>query len=118
MLYYGPSSLKDIDNLLSKTFKTAKKFTPLPKEKRYTLQATPKNEILIAPYDAKNIYMVQFHNENKEWNPNDAAKIAVFNEYFGGGMNAIVFQEMREARALAYTASARYHMPSRLGDKE
>ncbi|MGP1553505.1 MAG: M16 family metallopeptidase [Prevotella intermedia] len=118
VLYYGPSSLKDIDNLLSKTFKTAKKFTPLPKEKRYTLQATPKNEILIAPYDAKNIYMVQFHNENKEWNPNDAAKIAVFNEYFGGGMNAIVFQEMREARALAYSASASYRTPSRLGDKE
>ena len=118
VLYYGPSSLKDIDNLLGKTFKTAKKFTPLPKEKRYTLQATPKNEILIAPYDAKNIYMVQFHNENKEWNPNDAAKIAVFNEYFGGGMNAIVFQEMREARALAYSASASYRTPSRLGDKE
>lgn len=118
VLYYGPSSLKDIDNLLSKTFKTAKNFTPLPKEKRYTLQATPKNEILIAPYDAKNIYMVQFHNENKEWNPNDAAKIAVFNEYFGGGMNAIVFQEMREARALAYSASASYRTPSRLGDKE
>ena len=118
VLYYGPSSLKDIDNLLSKTFKTAKKFAPLPKEKRYTLQATPKNEILIAPYDAKNIYMVQFHNENKEWNPNDAAKIAVFNEYFGGGMNAIVFQEMREARALAYSASASYRTPSRLGDKE
>ncbi|OWP33253.1 peptidase M16 [Prevotella intermedia] len=118
VLYYGPSSLKDIDNLLSKTFKTAKKFTPLPKEKRYKLQATPKNEILIAPYDAKNIYMVQFHNENKEWNPNDAAKIAVFNEYFGGGMNAIVFQEMREARALAYSASASYRTPSRLGDKE
>lgn len=118
VLYYGPSSLKDIDNLLSKTFKTAKKFTPLPKEKRYALQATPKNEILIAPYDAKNIYMVQFHNENKEWNPNNAAKIAVFNEYFGGGMNAIVFQEMREARALAYSASASYRTPSRLGDKE
>lgn len=118
VLYYGPSSLKDIDNLLNKTFKTAKKFTPLPKEKRYTLQTTPKDEILIAPYDAKNIYMVQFHNENKEWNPNDAAKIAVFNEYFGGGMNAIVFQEMREARALAYSASASYRTPSRLGDKE
>lgn len=118
VLYYGPSSIKDIDNLLAKTFKTTKQFAPLPKEKRYVLQTTPKNEILIAPYDAKNIYMVQFHNENKEWTPNDAAKISLFNEYFGGGMNAIVFQEMREARALAYTASARYHMPSRLGDKE
>jgi len=118
VLYYGPSSMSEIDKLLSKTFKTNKKFTPLPKEKRYTLQTTPKNEVIIAPYDAKNIYMVQFHNENKEWNPNDAAKISLFNEYFGGGMNAIVFQEMREARALAYSANASYHMPARLGDKE
>ena len=113
VLYYGPSSMSEIDKLLSKTFKTNKKFTPLPKEKRYTLQTTPKNEVIIAPYDAKNIYMVQFHNENKEWNPNDAAKISLFNEYFGGGMNAIVFQEMREARALAYSANASYHMPAR-----
>ena len=118
VLYYGPSSMSEIDKLLSKTFKTNKKFTPLSKEKRYTLQTTPKNEVIIAPYDAKNIYMVQFHNENKEWNPNDAAKISLFNEYFGGGMNAIVFQEMREARALAYSANASYHMPARLGDKE
>lgn len=118
VLYYGPSTLKDIDKLLAKTFKTNKKFTPLPQEKRYTLQETPKNEILIAPYDAKNTYLVQFHNENKDWNANDAAKITLFNEYFGGGMNAIVFQEMREARALAYSASARYRTPNRLGDKE
>ena len=34
VLYYGPSSIKDIDNLLAKTFKTTKKFAPLPKEKR------------------------------------------------------------------------------------
>ena len=33
-------------------------------------------------------------------------------------MNAIVFQELREARGLAYSASARYRQPSRLGDKE
>ena len=33
-------------------------------------------------------------------------ELALYNEYFGGGMNAIVFQEMREARGLAYTARA------------
>lgn len=82
------------------------------------MQTTPKNEILIAPYNAKNIYLVQFHNENKEWSADEAAKISLFNEYFGGGMNAIVFQEMREARALAYSANARYRMPNRIGDKE
>lgn len=30
----------------------------------------------------------------------------MFNSYFGSGMGAIVFQEMREARGLAYSAAA------------
>ena len=37
----------------------------------------------------------------------------VFNEYFGGGMAGLVFQELREARALAYSAWAHYFTPSR-----
>jgi predicted Zn-dependent peptidase len=32
-----------------------------------------------------------------------AAAIALFNQYFGGGMNSIVFQEIREAQGLAYS---------------
>jgi predicted Zn-dependent peptidase len=38
----------------------------------------------------------------------------MYNEYFGGSMNAIVFQEMREARGLAYSAQAYLLTPSRL----
>ena len=38
----------------------------------------------------------------------------MYNEYFGGGMNAIVFQEMREARGLAYSAGAYLITPSKL----
>jgi predicted Zn-dependent peptidase len=36
----------------------------------------------------------------------------LFNEYYGGGMNTIVFQEMREARGLAYNAYAAYVDPA------
>lgn len=118
VLYYGPSNIKDIDKLICKTFKTPKKFSKIPTAKHYITEQTNKNEVLIAPYNAKNIYMVQFHNTNKPWNPKNASKIALFNEYFGGGMNAIVFQEIREARGLAYSASASYSQPSRLIDKE
>jgi predicted Zn-dependent peptidase len=39
----------------------------------------------------------------------------IFNEYFGGSMNAIVFQEMREKRSLAYSAQSYYATP---GDKD
>jgi predicted Zn-dependent peptidase len=38
--------------------------------------------------------------------------IQIFNEYFGGGMAGLVFQELREARALAYSAWANYFTAS------
>ena len=118
ILYYGPSSLKDIDLLVSKTILSPKKFINIPAAKHYTEQTTAKNEVIIAPYDAKNIYMVQLHNQNQKWTADRAPIIALFNEYFGGGMNAIVFQELREACGLAYSAYAQYDSPSRLNDSE
>ena len=38
--------------------------------------------------------------------------VTLYNEYFGGSMNAIVFQEMRESRGLAYSANAVLITPS------
>ena len=87
-------------------------------EKKYTKLETPENEIVIAPYDAKNIYLMQLHNENKQWTPESEPVVTLFNEYFGGGMNTIVFQELREARGLAYSASSYYNTPSKKDDPE
>jgi predicted Zn-dependent peptidase len=36
------------------------------------------------------------------------------NEYFGGGMSSIVFQEMRESKALAYSVYSTYSIPQEL----
>ncbi|MBM3262300.1 MAG: insulinase family protein [candidate division Zixibacteria bacterium] len=44
--------------------------------------------------------------------------IQLYNDYFGGDMSAIVFQELREARALAYAADARYVTGDRKGDQD
>lgn len=118
ILYWGPSSLKDISQLISKTFKTAKKFTPLPASRPYVAQPTTKTEVLMAHYDAPNAYLMQYHNENKAYDPSHEAVVRLFNSYFGTGMNAIVFQELREARGLAYSAGASYDLPSRPQDKE
>lgn len=116
-LYYGPTEEKAIAGIADKNFK-AGKLTINTNAKRYTSETTPKQEVILAPYDAKNIYMVQYHNENRDWTPDNAAVNALFNEYFGGGMNAIVFQELREARGLAYSAYAGYNEPSRKSNKE
>ncbi|MCX8065179.1 MAG: insulinase family protein [Candidatus Hydrogenedentes bacterium] len=44
--------------------------------------------------------------------------VEIFNQYFGGGMAGIVFQELREARALAYVAGAQYIGGYRKGDED
>jgi predicted Zn-dependent peptidase len=42
----------------------------------------------------------------------------MFNSYYGGSMNSIVFQEIREARALAYSAYSYVSQPQRKGESD
>ena len=118
ILYYGPYSEQQLSTLLAKEHKTAKTLAAVPQGKKYEFQETPQTEIIMAPYDAKNIYLRQYHNEGKQWKPENAPVEALFNEYFGGGMNTVVFQELRETRGLAYNASAMYVQPIRKNQPE
>ena len=111
VLYYGPMSEQEMAAVVTESHPTLAELLPVPQGRHYEMQLTPENEILIAPYEAKNIYMRMLHNEQRPWNPEEAAIKALFNEYYGGGMNTIVFQEMREARGLAYNAYAAYMEP-------
>ncbi len=116
-LYYGASSEADIKALVAQ-FEQGTTPVEAPEARKYTKEETTENEVFIAPYDAKNIYLLQYHNEGKQWKPEEAGIKQLFNDYFGGGMNAIVFQEMREARGLAYSAGASYVTPWRTSDTE
>lgn len=118
VLYFGPYTEKEIAKLLGKLHKTPKRLAAVPQGKPYTMAETPASEVWIAPYDAKNIYMMRYHNENRKWNAGEAPVQALFNEYYGGSMNSVTFQELREARALAYSASANYASPRKKGDPE
>ena len=111
LLYYGPMSEKELSAAVKESHLMPDTYLPVPEGKHYQMQSTPQNEVFLAPYDAKNIYMRMIHNELRPWNPDEAAVKALFNEYYGGGMNTIVFQEMREARGLAYNAWAAYIDP-------
>ena len=111
ILYYGPMGEDELTDVVATSHLVPEKLQQPPVFKLYESQPTPENEILIAPYDAKNIYMRMYHNENQAWSPDKEPVIALFNEYYGGGMNTVVFQEMRETRGLAYNAWALYRRP-------
>ena len=118
VLYFGPLSQKELTACITKLHPVEGTLLPVPEGKPYTLQTATAPEILIAPYDAKNIYMRMYYNEGRQTNLDEHATIDLFNEYFGGGMNGIVFQELREARGLAYNANAFYLTSSKKGEPE
>ena len=77
------------------------------------MSQTPQAAVYIAPYDAKQIYMMQYSNDGKKFDESIENARSLYNEYFGGGMNSIVFQEMRESRSLAYSATAGLRRPDK-----
>ena len=119
VLYYGPLTQQQLTAQLAKSHHLSPiTYRPTPKGQPFTKEQTPQNEVWIAPFDAKNIYMRMYHSEGRSFSPDEAATVTLFNEYFGGGMNGIVFQELREARGLAYNAGARYMLTSKKDEKE
>ena len=54
---------------------------------------------------------IHIYTDGIESPPDEMAVAIAFNEYFGGSMASIVFQEIREYRSLAYSAYANYNMP-------
>lgn len=116
LLYYGPCTMAELSDAVGKTHKTANKLADVPQNREWEWASTPSAEVIIAPYEANNIYLRMLSNEQKMLDLTTLPTIHLFNEYFGGGMNTIVFQELRETRGLAYNANAMYFTPQRKQD--
>lgn len=111
ILYYGPMEQKNIEKQL-KSELSAKNLKEGKHADIYPTLPTQTKEVVIAPYDAKNIYLMGFSDNGQKYNPSLEPQKTLFNEYFGGGMNGVVFQEMRESRGLCYSAYATYTSPA------
>lgn len=115
--YYGPLSEEEVKNMLASSQFMAQADTAARKPaKRIPIQETPQPEVLVAPYKANNVFIAAMANRGEIYNPKELAIVNLFNEYFCGNMGGIVFQEMRESRALCYTAWAYYRLADYKGD--
>ncbi|MHC5310591.1 M16 family metallopeptidase [Myroides sp. LJL116] len=88
-------------------------------------QKVPTAVVFAEPETARNVYfapyeMVQaeisFRSRESLFDKDLLAYSSVFNDYFGGGMASVVFQEIRESKSLAYSAYASYANASKLGN--
>lgn len=110
--YYGPKDLATFSADIKKQHLLPKEFTPAAPAKEYTYTTQNANQVYFANYDMVQSEIRWLRNTGV-YNKADAANIEVFNSYFGGGMGSIVFQTIRESKALAYSTFASYTSPDK-----
>jgi predicted Zn-dependent peptidase len=115
ILYYGPQTATQAASTLAVLHRKPNQFSPYPAAQVFTRSNPNKTRVLFADYDMVQAEINWVRNEA----PYDAAKtptIELYNNYFGGGMSSIVFQTIRESKALAYSTYAYYVAPAKKED--
>lgn len=105
ILYYGGESVDNLVKILNKNHKLPKKFLQIPAPKEYKQKNITENKVLWANYDMVQAEILTL-SDGIKYDKNMNPTIRLYNEYFGGGMGSVVFQEIRESKALAYSTNA------------
>ena len=116
VLYYGPMAMDEVVATVGDLHKVPATLKTIEKNETFQYQRAEEDIVYIAPYDANQIYMSAVSNQGEMYDVKKTPIVTMYNEYFGGGMNSIVFQEMREARGLAYSSQAILANPSYKND--
>ncbi|HEX8517094.1 MAG TPA: insulinase family protein [Bacteroidia bacterium] len=106
ILYYGSNSEDEVLNILNRNMTVPEKFIPVPQPPKFTA-IEPNTNVYVVDYDMKQAEIIML-SKGELYNKNTVPRIRLFNEYFGGSMSSIVFQEMRESKALAYSVFSNY----------
>ena len=111
--YYGRKNLNEVSKLLNTYHKTPEVLNPLVAPKKFIELNIDSNIVFFTDYD-----MVQSEismlSKVSLYNNDLIAPARLFNEYFGSGLSSIVFQEIRESKALAYSAYSYFTTPNEL----
>ncbi len=115
VIYYGPLSVADATAAISKLHPLPVTLD-YPSGSNFTKIEQTKNTVLFADYDMVQAEVAWVRN-TVNFSPEEEPMVEVFNEYYGGSMGSIVFQTLRESKALAYSTYAYYAVPAKQEDK-
>jgi predicted Zn-dependent peptidase len=137
VLYYGPRYLKNpkkdpskelivqandewgntiysVSGAIYHIHKTPATLKPTPAAKDFAEQPLKDKKVYWVDYNMVQAEIL-FLTKGDIYDRTLAPTIALYNEYFGGGMGSIVFQDLRESKALAYSAMSRYANADKTG---
>ena len=110
-IYYdGPESGANIAKMLEGALTVPSSWKPPLSAKTFQMQETPAKKVYFVHFPMVRAEMTWVFRSEKY--RDDLRPLAsLFSEYFGGGMSGVVFQQIREAKGLAYASGAYYAAP-------
>ncbi|TYP98386.1 putative Zn-dependent peptidase [Sphingobacterium allocomposti] len=112
ILYYGPEDVRSLATKLPLLKSDNKPYLTIQKGPGFKELPTQKNQVLFAHYNMKQAEVFWLRNSGVYDRANTPI-VSLFNNYFGGGMGSIVFQTIRESKALAYSTYAYFAPPQK-----
>jgi predicted Zn-dependent peptidase len=117
VLYYGPMQQDMLTADLDRMHNVPASLKPVPQPVKFTEQPTDRGKVYVVNYDMVQAEVVLLSKKD----PYDRSIVPVlelYNDYFGTGMSSVMFQEMRESKALAYSVYSVLSNPSRVEDSK
>ncbi|TAK32568.1 MAG: insulinase family protein [Saprospiraceae bacterium] len=113
VFYYGSQEQAQVAALLNQYHRLPEKLAPVIPAKEFAEQNTNANEVIFVDFPMVQAEIMLVSKGTDHFNLEEYVMSELYNTYFGGGLSSIVFQEIRESRALAYSANAFYTSPSK-----
>jgi len=117
VLYYGPKSEQGVMSMLNELHQVPDELLPIPERKVFATKDMENPEVYFSNYDMVQAEMV-LSSKKDQFNKDLLPEVNVFNEYFGSGMSSVLFQEIREARGLAYSVFSRYNVAQKAEEND
>ncbi len=115
ILYYGPQPLMQLTAGLKTIHNIPASFRAAGEKLKFVNALQTKNQVLFAYYNMVQSE-IRWVRNTTTYSADKEPVIDIFNNYFGGGMGALVFQTIRESKALAYSTFAFYAKPDKKED--
>ena len=110
VLYYGPKAFEAAEKSIAELHPIFSELKTIQDVDNFKEMDINKTSVYIVDYDMKQAEILMVAKGEK-FNAEKMPLIKLHNEYFGGSMGSIVFQTLRESKALAYSVYSAYSTP-------
>lgn len=111
--YYGSLEQPEVAAILNRHHKVPAKRKPLKPEPKFDELTQGDTRVLLVDFPMVQAEVMLMSRGSEQFELDEYLMGELYNNYFGFGLSSIVFQEIRESKALAYSAYAFYGSPAR-----